>query len=143
LDSTRTISIGGIVRPAVMACENERPELSESFESAYCVDWGETAQKSDGRGFQTTVCTITYWTCGTAALSGIDRGRILTNMDSTLCKMLLPRMTPKVDLTVVPPVELGSRVFWGAPKFAAAEQVGMKLQRTATIDVHFFAEEEL
>jgi len=50
--------------------------------------------------------------------------------------------TPKVDLSVVPPLDLGSRVFWSSPKFAAVERDGNKLRRTAKVDVRYFTEEQ-
>lgn len=143
LDDARTLTIDGAERPAVMACENERAELSHAFENSYCVDWGDAASGRDDRSFQTVNCTISYWTCGSAEMSGVDRGRTLAEMDRMLRLILASGRTPKVDLTTNPSIELGSMVFWGEPKFAASEQDGMKLKREVTVAVHFFPEEEL
>ena len=143
LDGTRTVTIDGVARPAVMACENERAELAQSFEECYCIDWLEGTSGSDLRGSQTLTCSISYWTEGSTEMSGVDRGRRLTAMDELLKSLLADSQTQKVDLSVVPALDLGSRVFWSNPKFAAVEQDGNKLRRTASVDVRYFAEEQL
>ena len=142
LDSTRTVTIEGVRRPAVMASENERPELKDAFEECYCIDWAEGASGCGLRGVQSLGCSISYWTVGTAAMSGVDRGRRLTAMDELLKNVLADRQTAKCDLMVVPTGDLGSHVFWSIPKFAAVEQDGAKLRRTAKVDVYYFAEEQ-
>ena len=143
LDDERTVTIDGAVRPAVMACENERAELAQAFENSYCVDWGDAVGGRDEHSFQTVNCTISYWTCGAAEMSGVDRGRKLAEMDRLLRLILAPGRTPKVDLTANASIKLGSMVFWGEPKFAAPEQDGMKLKREVAVAVHYFPEEEL
>ena len=75
-------------------------------------------------------------------MSGVDRGRALTSLDMLLREMLRPGVAQKLDFTKVPAIACGSSIFWGAPKFAASVSSGMKLQREATLDVHYFAEEE-
>jgi hypothetical protein len=141
-DSSRTVVIDGVTRPAVMVCENERPELMRSFEECYCIDWNEAAIGMSPRGVQTLVCSISYWTKGSGDMSGVDRGRKLTVMDELLRKLLVDRKARKVDLAVTPAADLGSNVFWDTSKFGAAEQDGMKLQRTVKVDVHYFGEEQ-
>ena len=143
LDEARTVTIDGAERPAVMACENERAELAHAFENSYCVDWGDAAGGRDDRSFQTVNCTISYWTCGSAEMSGVDRGRALAEMDRLLRLILAIGKTPKVDFTANPSIELGSMVFWGEPKFSASRQNGMKLKREVSVAVHYFPEEEL
>ncbi len=138
LDPARRATIEGVTRAAVLACENERAEWMEKVEEAFCVDWG--AAKGVRRGVQAVECAISYWTRGSDEMSGIDRGRRLTEMDLLLIEALSERSTPKLDLTAVPAAELGSDVFWGPLELEAAEQDGMKLRRSARLKVYYFAE---
>lgn len=141
LDSTRTVTIDGVTRPAVMACENERAELADAFENAYSIEWMEVAGDRNAAGVQSMTCVITYWTTGSTEKSGVDRGRAIGMMDELLRSMLADKTTAKLDFTVNPPAEVGSTVFWGEPKFGAVEQKGMRLQRKASVDVRYFLEE--
>jgi len=140
LDATRTIVIDGVTRPAVLACENQRAEQSDAFENTFCVAWGEP-KIAEANGVSTSVCVITYWTRGSASMSGVDRGRELTKMDSLLLEMTAEKKTPKLDLTADPAKEYGTNVFWRGVSFSDAEQLGMRLQRKAKLEVHYFPEE--
>ena len=140
VDSAKTIMIDGVTRPAVMARENERAELAETLENCYCIDWRESSF-GYARAMRTLRCTISYWTTGSAEMSGVDRGRVLTGMDELLRELLAERRTAKVDYRKTPALDLGSKVVWSLPSFGAAEQIGMKLKRAVKVDVHYFAED--
>jgi hypothetical protein len=140
LDSTRTVTIDGVTRPAVVACENERAELAGTFENTFSIEWMEVAGDRNSAGVQSMECLISYWTNGDSEKSGVDRGRGIGAMDDLLRSMLADKKTVKLDLTASPAVELGSFVFWGGPKFGTVEQKGMRLQRTAKVNVHYFPE---
>jgi hypothetical protein len=141
LDSSRMVTVDGVIRPAVVACENERSELAHAFENTFSIEWQEVSARGGSGGVQTMGCAISYWTTGNSEMSGVDRGREIGVMDQLLRSMLEKKKTAKLDLTMNPPVEMGSNVFWGEPKFGAVEQSGMRLQRAVKVDVHYFLEE--
>src|SRR3954464_16028289 len=91
LDPTRTVMIDGATRPAVLTSENERAEITKSFEECYCVEWGDVTVGRDRRGVQEMKCSISYWTAGAAEMTGVDRGRRLTALDWLLLELLRER----------------------------------------------------
>jgi hypothetical protein len=85
--------------------------------------------------------------------SGVDRGRALASLDMELLSICQPPWTSKRDYTQTPSVDLGTKLSWSQPilgKVAGSEAPsneglprgteGVRLERSASLTVFFFAE---
>jgi hypothetical protein len=119
LNPTRTICIRGITRPAVLVIENEMPTAALIPERVFVISWGTTKVSKEFAGSDRPLtgleCSITYGTSGSGE-DGIDRGRLLTTLDSELIQICTPPFTEKRDYTNPDSASLGGNVFWTAPQ---------------------------
>jgi hypothetical protein len=122
------------------------------------LEWGAAQPVSAQTGSRVLMemdCVITYYTEGTVE-SGVDRGRALAALDMELLGMCEPPSAPKQDYTQVPPVFLGTNIYWSEPVFAKTEgsqtvkteglpreTEGVRLERTVTVKVFFSPEANL
>ena len=142
VNPARKVSVDGVERPALLACENERPELRATA-GVFWVSWGKVGAAGPGtQGLHAMACEITYASSGTEQMHGCDRGRELTRMDAELRALLHPATVAKVDYSQEPPVEAHTSITWSGPQFAEAEQDGAVLRRTARLALYFYPEEE-
>ena len=143
LDPARTIVVGGRMRPAVLVDENEPANSAPPLPNAFHLAWGipeiVKGAESARRPLMKLDCTIAYRIAG-AQSGAVDRGRALSALDSELLRLTAPPRTPKRDPTYIPPVELGSTVFWGLPEFGAIECANDELRRQARLAIFFFSE---
>lgn len=122
LNPARTVRLNGAQRPAVVVLENELPNAAELAVECFYLTWGhlQTAGTGSGRGTVCAMeCSISYCTRGTVQ-SGVDRGRVLGEMDRELYMICQPAMTGKRDFTQAPNVDLGTGVFWTLPSIGDA-----------------------
>ena len=70
----------------------------------------------------------------------MDRGRIVTAMDSELLRLCEPLPRAEMRLHADAPAALGTNIFWTWPVMAAPSEVNGILMRTATIRLFFFPE---
>ncbi len=153
LNSSRTVMVDGVARPAVLAVENEagmaemdQPRSTKGMLSGaplletFLLSWeGATHVMPEGRLMQVD-CTVSYGSKGTDAMLGTDRGRIVNAMDAELQKICEPRQAAKHDYTQQLPTALGTNIFWTRPELAEPSGANGVLTRTATIRLFFFPE---
>ena len=148
LNPARTIVIDGVERPAIVVRENMEPQYGVAQMNAYYVDWGEVQIAESTRPILGMDCHIWYATEGSTG-SGVDRGRMLAQLDEELLRICAPPHTEMRDYQQAPSTDLGCGVFWlmpdlKSPAGAAKSQLGSsagRLERQATLRVYFFLPE--
>jgi hypothetical protein len=114
LNAQRTIVVDGIAMPAIVVRENMEPRFGEAQAGAFYVDFGEILIAESTRPMLGIDCHIWYCSEGSGG-TGVDRGRILSDMDSELLGMCDPPHTAMLDYSQIPAADLGSSIFWTAP----------------------------
>ncbi len=148
VNPARTITVDGVVRPAIVVAENEAFPPPKLFFQTFYIHWLAAPAV---RGFRRTLAPryeltaqVEYFAQGTATLKRpfADRGRVMAQMDRELLLILFPGYTEKKDHSVSPAVSLGSTLHWTwAPDFrTVADAEGSVLRRLATVNVSFFEE---
>ncbi len=148
VNPARTVTIDGVVRPAVLVAENEAFPPPKLFFQAFYIHWlGAPAVRSFAEvnpPRYELLAQIEYFLQGTPSLARpfADRGRAMSEMDRELVQILFPGFTPKLNHRTMPPTPLGSNVQWRwAPDFrTVAESAGSVLRRIATLSVAFYME---
>ncbi len=133
----RTAVVRGVLRPGVLVEENELPvavPIADVFRlrwTAVTVDTTSTVPMAKLR------CEIEYETAGTAAVNGMDRGRLLAAMDAELMTVLAgeTQSAAKMDFSMGTPAPDGTRIFWSDPAFGAAVTAGERVSRVTAVDV--------
>ena len=142
LDPERMVVIDGVERPAVLVVENEPVTAAPALPNAYYLTWGPPrivpGSENIARPLMTMQCRASYCV-GTLMAGEVDRGRLLSALDTELLCLLIPPRTPKLDATSTPPMPTGTYVFWGGVEFG--EGTG-EFDRSATLPIFFFAEEQ-
>lgn len=147
LNPSRTIVVRGLVRPGTLVEENELPIASVQMD-AFRMEW--TGLQVNGAGPLPLVameCLIAYCTDGTAGDGGMDRGRLLAQMDAELASALggEPHTVGKMNYATagvgVVPYSMGTNVFWADPVFGTAAAMDKRLERTSTVQVFAYQEE--
>lgn len=158
LNPQQTIMLNGTTRPAIVVAENEIVVPVVPLPDAFYIEWGAAQvvpQQVGDKALVAMECVISYHTFGTVE-SGVDRGRALASLDTTLLGMCQPPWTSKRDYTQSPSVDLGTRVFWSQPVFGKVRGSeapkneglprgveGLRLERSASLTVFFFSEVNL
>jgi hypothetical protein len=147
LNPSRTIVLRGAVRPGTLVEENELPTASIPAD-AFRLQW--TGLRVDAAADMPLVamsCSIVYCTDGSAGNGGMDRGRLLAQMDAELASALAaePHTVAKMNYAAagvgIPPVAMATNVYWADPVFAAATSVDGRLTREAIVQVFAYQEE--
>jgi hypothetical protein len=140
LNPTRQVLIRGIWRPGVLVEENESfvPVVPDNV---FVLRWTKTVADEEHALTRTQqTCEIQYQSAGTASAGGLDRGTLLTEMDSELLSILQPQQIQKTDYTVNPPAAMGTRVSWTGPVLAPVARERDRLVRKAEIIVVSYEE---
>jgi hypothetical protein len=151
LNPARTMVIDGVTVPAIVVRENMEPRFGEAQTGAFYVDFGETLIAESTRPMLGLDCHIWYASEGGGG-TGIDRGRVLAEMDNELVKICDPPHTEMLDYSQTPSADLGSGIFWTAPEMGNApgdvsidkQQWGAgtaRVARYAQLRVYFFLPE--
>jgi hypothetical protein len=145
LNSARTMGLRGVIRPGVLVEENELA-TADVVPNVFRLRW--TALQIDTQGplpLATMACEIRYTTDGDSANGGMDRGRLLTQMDAELSSAL--RTTPhhivKTNYATsfgVAPVVMATNVFWSDASFGPTVVAAERLERLATVEVFCYQE---
>ena len=141
LNAARTVLVRGQSRPAVLVEENELPSAF-SHDDTFVLRW--TDAKIDAQQgtlpLVTQRCEIRYATQGNSGNGGMDRGRLLSAMDSELAAALnvTPQRTAKTNYANPAPMQ--TNIFWSDVAFAPAQVGETRLGRTATVDVFSYQE---
>ncbi|HEV2134207.1 MAG TPA: hypothetical protein VGR47_08080 [Terracidiphilus sp.] len=137
----RTVLVRGAVRPGILVEEAEAP-FSQIPNDVFVLRWLGLAVDMDLCSAMTAVeCEIQYQTCGTLAFGGLDRGRLLSQMDSELVSMLSPSCTPKINYSTMPPSTMLTQVFWDEPIIAPVAVQRDRLSRSARVMVYSYQEQ--
>ena len=151
LNPARTMVIDGVTVPAIVVRENMEPRFGEAQTGAFYVDFGEIQIAESTRPMLGLDCHIWYASEGGGG-TGIDRGRVLAEMDNELVKICDPPHTEMLDYSQTPSADLGSGIFWTAPEMGNApgdvsidkQQWGAgtaRVARYAQLRVYFFLPE--
>jgi hypothetical protein len=126
LNPQRTVFLNGVTRPAVIVVENECITAAGPLPEAFYLGWGMAQPVGPMRNGQPPLlgleCNISYWTGGAADKQGVNRGRVLAQLDSELLSICSPPSTPKCDCSQTPPADLGTKVLWTMPELRLKTQ---------------------
>jgi hypothetical protein len=145
LNPARTMGLRGVTRPGVLVEENELA-TDDVVPNVFRLRW--TALQINAQGplpLATMTCEIRYTTDGNAGNGGMDRGRLLAQMDAELSSAL--RATPhhivKTNYATsfgVAPIAMATNVFWSDVIFSPTVVVAERLERVATVEVFCYEE---
>jgi hypothetical protein len=141
INPERTILLRGAVRPGVLAEEAEAP-FSQLPNDVFVIRWAGLGVDFNLDSIMTAEqCEVIYQTCGTQSFGGLDRGRLLSEMDKELIAMLQPFYTAKLNYTSTPPVTMLTKVFWDEPRFSPVVVQRDRLSRSASMMVYSYQEQ--
>jgi hypothetical protein len=141
INPERTILLRGAMRPGILAEEAEAP-FSQLPDDVFILRWpGLGVDLNLGSTMVAEQCEILYQTCGTQSYGGLDRGRLLSEMDEELAAMVQPFYTPKLNYTATPPALMLTKVFWNEPGFTPVVIQRDRLSRSASVMVYSYQEQ--
>ena len=141
INPERTVMLRGALRPGILVEEAEAP-YSQLPNDVFVLRWlGLGADLDLDSTMVAEECEVIYQTCGTLSFGGLDRGRLLSEMDEELVAMLQPFTTPKVNYVTQPPVTMLTQVFWDEPVFTPIVVQRDRITRTAKITVYSYQEQ--
>jgi hypothetical protein len=146
LNPARTTVVRGLRRAGTLVTENELPTAQIPLDT-FRVAWTAcTIDRTGALPLITLGCEIRYATDGSHAMTGMDRGRALAQMDAELAAALAqsPQSTPKLDCSQTDagtaPTPMQTSIFWSAATSADAKATNERLERTVTVDVFAYQE---
>ncbi len=119
LNPTRTMVIDGAAVPAIVVRENMEPRFGEAQTGVFYLDFGDILIAESSRPMLGVDCHIWYASEGSGG-TGVDRGRMLAEMDVELVRICDPPHTEMLDYSQTPGADLGSGIFWTAPEMGNA-----------------------
>jgi hypothetical protein len=141
INPERTILLRGAVRPGILVEEAEAP-FGQLPNDVFVLRWLALGLDLDlGSAMAAEECEIIYQTCGTQSFGGLDRGRLLSQMDEEVAAMLQPFYTPKLNYTATPAAAMLTNVFWDEPGFTPIQINRDKLTRSAKVVVYSYQEQ--
>jgi hypothetical protein len=141
INPERTILLRGAVRPGILVEEAEAP-FSQLPSDVFVLRWlGLGVDMDMASTLVGEQCEILYQTCGTQSFGGLDRGRLLSEMDKEAASMAQPFWTPKLNYTTTPPAAMLTKVFWDEPGFGPIVTQRDRLSRSATVMVYSYQEQ--
>jgi hypothetical protein len=152
LNPARTTAIDDVIVPAILVRENMEPRVNEAQAGVFYVDFGDLLIAESTRPMLGIDCGIWYASEGTAGGTGVDRGRMLAEMDDELIRICTPPHTEMLDYSQTPAADTGSGVFWTLPELGdapgdapiAKQQRSAsegRVQRYAQLRIYFFLPE--
>jgi hypothetical protein len=141
INPERTILLRGTVRPGILVEEAEAP-FSQLPNDVFVLRWlGVGVDMDLASTMVAEQCEILYQTCGTQSFGGLDRGRLLSQMDEELMAMFQPFHTPKLNYTATPPAGMLTQIFWDEPGFGPIAVQRDRLCRSANVTVYSYQEQ--
>ena len=141
INPERTILLRGAVRPGILAEEAEAP-FSQLPNDVFVLRWLGLGVDFDlGSTMVADQCEVIYQSCGTQSFGGLDRGRLLSEMDEELTAMAQPFYTPKLNYAITPPALMMTKVFWNEPGFTPVVAQRDRLSRSASLTVYSYQEQ--
>ena len=140
INPARTILLRTAVRPGILVEEAEAP-FSQLPTDVYVLRWlGLGVEQDLPSAMVGAECEILYSTLGTQSFGGLDRGRLLSEMDEEVAAMLTPFWTPKLNYLATPAVTMLTKVFWDEPVFGQITVLRDRLSRSARVVVLSYQE---
>jgi hypothetical protein len=140
LNPARTMTLRAVSRPGILVEDAEAP-MPQPVLDAFSLKWtGLAADLQLAAILAQLTCEIQYATAGTQAISGLDRGRALEEMDYELLSILYPYSAQKMNYAATPATAMQTMVFWAEPLFGPAVPLRDRLSRTASVTVFAFQE---
>ena len=141
INPERTILLRGAVRPGIVVEEAEAP-FNQLPNDVYVLRWlGMGVDMDLASTMAAEQCEILYQTCGTQSFGGLDRGRLMSQMDEEVTAMLQPFHTPKLNYTATPSAAMLTHVFWDEPGFGPLTTQRDRLSRSASVMVYSYQEQ--
>jgi hypothetical protein len=143
LNPDRTVVVRGLVRPGILVEENEQVSVLLPPD-VFVLRWTKLdVDKELPETLAAMTCEIDYATDGNADNAGMDRGRLLTQMDAELKSLLAPNCAAKINYAVVPAVTMLTQVFWSDAEYGPVKKSADaldRLERVATVTVYSIEE---
>ena len=139
LNPARVVTIGGVVRPAIVVAENEVPDAGEPLSDAFYIHWLGARELHD-QGLLELECEIRYWVEGSEEAAYQDRGRALAKSDEELLAITFSASAPLNDYAGATPVAQGGNIFWTRPELGPIKIDRGRLARVAKLRVFSFVE---
>ncbi len=137
----RTVLLRGTVRPGILVEDAEAP-FTQAPLDVFILRWSNgVIDRTLPLPMSVEECEITYQTAGTQAFAGLDRGRLLSRMDSELLSIIEPLQTPKHDYSSNPPTEMSTIVFWNEPGFGPIVTQRERIGRSVRVRVYSYKED--
>jgi hypothetical protein len=152
LNPARTVVIDGVAIPGILVRENMEPRFAEAQPGVFYLDFGDILVAESTRPMLGLDCHIWYASEGSSGGSGVDRGRMLAEMDLELLGICDPPHTEIQDYSQSPSVDLGSGIFWSVPVMGNApgdiaiqkqqrSAGAARIDRYASLRIYFFLPE--
>ena len=147
LNPSRVFVVDGVERPGIAVRENLEPKVTAPKSGMYLIEWGDVGIAEATRPIMGMDCHIGYSSEGSGG-TGVDRGRMLSEMDHELLAICAPPYTGMRDYQQSPSADLGCGVFWTMPELknvtpdrGMASADSGRLERRAALRVYFFLPE--
>lgn len=141
LNPERTILLRGTVRPGIVVEEAEAP-MAQLPSDVFVLRWSATGVDEELSSVMIAQeCEVLYGTSGTQAFLGLDRGRLLSEMDKEALAILKPFHTPKMNFGVQPACQMQTEVFWDEPAFTPVNVQRDRLSRSVKVLVFSYEEQ--
>ena len=141
INPQRTVLLRGAQRPGILVEEAEAP-FAQLPNDVFVLRWSALGADLDlGSTMVAEECEVIYQTCGTQSFGGLDRGRLLSEMDEELTAMLQPFSTPKLNYATRPPGTMLTQVFWDEPTFTPIVVQRDRVTRSAKVTVYSYQEQ--
>jgi len=136
----RVVVLRGVQRPGILVEENESA-VAVALPDVFVLHWTD-AHIDEGHALPLArqTCEVNYWTEGTSTNGGLDRGRLLSAMDSELTQLLVNTNTPKQNFALTPPGPMATTVFWCSAQFEPVVTARNRVSRTAKVTVFSYEE---
>ena len=137
----RTILLRGAERPGILAEEAEAA-FNQLPNDVFVLRWlGLGVDLELASTMAAEECEVIYQTCGSQSFGGLDRGRMLSEMDEELLAVLQPFYTPKMSYIATPPAAMLTHVFWDEPCLGPIVAQRDRLTRSAKVMVYSYQEQ--
>ncbi len=140
LNPSRTILLRGAVRPGIVVEEAEAP-FATLPSDVFVLRWQILGLDSAlPLALAAEECEIFYQTGGSQSFGGLDRGRMLSAMDSEVAQLLQPQSAMKFSYSTQPPTQMLTQVFWDDPVFTPITTQRDVLSRSVKVRVYSYQE---
>ena len=137
----RTIVLRGVTRPGVLVEENEFVS-AVTVADCFRLRWIDASVNAENAlPVATLTCEVLYETAGTAGNVGMDRGRLLTQMDAELAAALnaWPQKTAKQNYAALATggsaAAMSTNIWWSDVVLGPLVVKGDRFARTAKVTV--------